>query len=108
MDIGQEFVLSLFIQLLILAFFVGIYVATIKFMGQQINDLKSAIIENKKEMEKKLDTDRKDLEQKLAEDRKDIKDEMKKYNNVLERMIITEQSAKSAHHRMDDFERRFN
>ena len=108
MDVGQEFLISLFIQLLILAFFVGIYVATIRFMGQQINDLKNAIKENKKEMAEKLDNDRRDLEQKLAEDKKDIKDEMKKYNNVLERMIITEQSVKSAHHRMDDFEHRFN
>ena len=40
MSIGQEFVISLFIQLLILAFFVGIYVATIKFMDSQIKELK--------------------------------------------------------------------
>ena len=68
-----EFIISLVIQLIILAFFVGIYVATIKFMGQQIADLK---------------------------------EEMKKYNNVLERLIITEQSTKSAHHRIDEMEHR--
>lgn len=75
MSIGQEFVISLFIQLLILAFFVGIYVATIKFMDSQI---------------------------------KELKEEMKRYNNVLERLIITEQSTKSAHHRIDEWEDRFN
>jgi cell division protein FtsL len=75
MSIGQEFVISLFIQLLILAFFVGIYVATIKFMDAQI---------------------------------KELKEEMKRYNNVLERLIITEQSTKSAHHRIDEWEDRFN
>lgn len=32
----------------------------------------------------------------------ELKDDMKKYNNMLERMIIVEQSAKSAHHRIDD------
>lgn len=84
MDVGQEFVISLIIQLLILSFFVGIYVATIKFMGAQIKELKETLIADKKE----------------------LKDEMAKYNNVLERMIITEQSAKSAHKRMDDWERR--
>jgi len=74
MSLGQEFLISLFIQLLILAFFVGIYVATIKFMESQINELK---------------------------------EEMRKYNNVLERLIIAEQSTKSAHHRIDEWERRY-
>ena len=42
----------------------------------------------------------------MQEQIKDLKDEMKRYNNVLERMIITEQSVKSAHHRIDDMEER--
>lgn len=95
MEIGQEFAISLIIQLLILAFFVGIYVSTIKFMGKQIEDLKESLVTNKKELNEKLDTDRKEL-----------KDEMRKYNNVLERLIITEQSTKSAHHRIDELEHR--
>lgn len=73
MEISAEFTISLIIQLLILAFFVGIYVTTIKFMAKQIEELK---------------------------------EDMRKYNNVLERMIITEQSVKSAHHRIDDWEHR--
>lgn len=32
----------------------------------------------------------------------ELKDDMKKYNNMLERMIVVEQSTKSAHHRIDD------
>ena len=32
----------------------------------------------------------------------ELKAEMKKYNNVLERLVICEQSTKSAHHRIDD------
>lgn len=42
----------------------------------------------------------------MQEQIKDLKDEMRKYNNVLERMIIAEQSIKSAHHRIDDMEER--
>jgi len=80
MSIGLEFIITLVIQLLILAFFVGIYTATIKFMGQQIESLKETLLQDKKE----------------------LKEEMSKYNNVLERMIITEQSTKSAHKRIDD------
>lgn len=34
----------------------------------------------------------------------ELKNDMQKYNNILERMIITEQSTKSAHHRIDDLE----
>lgn len=84
MSIGLEFIITLVIQLLILAFFVGIYTATIKFMGKQIEDLKETLLQDKKE----------------------LKDEMAKYNNVLERMIITEQSTKSAHKRLDILEGR--
>lgn len=91
MSISQEFVISLVIQLLILAFFVGIYVATIRFMGEQIEDLKDSLHINKKELNDKLDADRTEL-----------KEEMRKYNNVLERLIINEQSTKSAHHRIDE------
>ena len=69
MEISIEFIISLVIQLLILSFFIGIYVTTIKFMAKQIEELK---------------------------------EDMRKYNNVLERMIITEQSVKSAHHRIDE------
>ena len=93
MSISQEFVVSLFVQLLILAFFVGIYVATIRFMGKQIEDIKTNLFLDKKELKAKLEADRKEL-----------KEEMSKYNNVLERMIITEQSVKSAHKRIDFIE----
>ena len=70
-NISVEFFISLGIQLIILAFSVGIYVTTIKFMAKQIEELK---------------------------------EDMRKYNNVLERLIITEQKASSAHHRLDTIE----
>ena len=34
----------------------------------------------------------------------ELKEDMRKYNNILERMICFEQSAKSAHHRIAAFE----
>ncbi len=33
----------------------------------------------------------------------ELKQDMKKYNNVLERLIRVEDSVKSAHHRIDNF-----
>ena len=43
-----------------------------------------------------------DIKITLKEDKQELKDEMRRYNSVLERMIIVEQSTKSAHHRIDD------
>lgn len=40
------------------------------------------------------------MQQQIAE----LKQDMKKYNNVLERMIRVEDSAKSFHHRLNGFE----
>ena len=80
MNISIEFAISLVVQLLILAFFVGIYVATIRFMLAQLSELKIT----------------------LKADKEELKKDMKKYNNFLERLIICEQSTKSAHHRLDD------
>lgn len=35
----------------------------------------------------------------------ELKEDMRKYNNILERMIVNEQSVKIAHHRIDDLEK---
>lgn len=42
----------------------------------------------------------------MQEQIKELKEEMRKYNNVLERLIIVEQSSKSAHKRIDEIEER--
>lgn len=36
----------------------------------------------------------------------ELKEDMRKYNNILERMIRVEDSTKSAHHRLDNLEGR--
>lgn len=40
----------------------------------------------------------------ILEQIKDLKEDMRKYNNILERMIRCEDSTKSAHHRIDTLE----
>lgn len=37
---------------------------------------------------------------------RELKEDMRKYNNILERMIHVEDSTKSAHHRLDSLEKR--
>jgi len=113
MSISSEFALTLIVQIVILAFFAGIYVATIKSMGKQISDITEGLQNNQKKMDETLRDDRKKMDETLRADRKEIKetlradkqelkDEMRKYNNMLERMIIVEQSTKSAHKREDE------
>ena len=80
MSVNQEFVISLLIQLLILAFFVGVYVTTIKFMQAKIDEIKEA----------------------LKEDKAELKSDMKRYNNYLERLIRLEDSDRAAHRRIDE------
>ena len=80
LSVNQEFVISLLIQLLILAFFVGVYVTTIKFMQAKIDEIKQA----------------------LKEDKAELKSDMKRYNNYLERLIRLEDSDRAAHRRIDE------
>lgn len=40
----------------------------------------------------------------MQEEIAELKNDMKKYNNVLERLIRVEDSTKSAHHRLDTLE----
>lgn len=82
MSFSPELILSVVIQLISVGIFIGVFKTTISFMQEQIKDIKHT----------------------LKEDKQELKDEMSKYNNVLERLIIAEQSTRSAHHRIDEWE----
>lgn len=82
MTLSTELIISLIIQLVSIGIFIGVFKATVNFMQEQIIDIK----------------------QNLKDDKQELKEEMRKYNSVLERMIICEQSTKSAHHRIDMIE----
>lgn len=79
MTFSTELILSVVIQLIAAGIFIGVFKATISFMQIQIEKLENT----------------------LKEDKKELKDEMRKYNNVLERMIKTEQSVKAIWHKLD-------
>ncbi len=72
--------ISLIIQLIAVGIFIGVFKTTVVFMQKQLEK----------------------LEQTLIADKKELKEDMRKYNNVLERLIINEQAVKSAHHRLDE------
>lgn len=82
MNFSPELILSVVIQLIAVGIFIGVFKTTVTFMQQQIAEIK----------------------QNLKDDKRELKEEMARYNNVLERMIIVEQSTKSAHKRIDSLE----
>lgn len=82
MQFSPELIISVVIQLVSVGIFIGVFKTSLAFMQQQIGEIKND----------------------LKTDKQELKDEMRKYNNILERMIVTEQSTKAAHHRLDTFE----
>lgn len=82
MQLSPELIISVVIQLVSVGIFIGVFKTTVAFMQQQIGEIKND----------------------LKADKQELKDEMKRYNSVLERMIIAEQSTKAAHHRLDTLE----
>ena len=76
------FVIGIFIQLISVGIFIGVYKTTISFMQKQLEEIK--------------------IQSRV--DKEELKTDMRKYNNVLERTAINEQSTKSAHHRIDILE----
>lgn len=85
MSISPELILSVVIQLIAVGIFIGVFKTSLAFMQQQIVEIKNN----------------------LKDDKQELKDEMRKYNNVLERLVIAEQSTKSAHKRLDEIEDKF-
>ncbi|MBQ1989045.1 MAG: hypothetical protein II234_03995 [Clostridia bacterium] len=82
MQFSPELIISVVIQLISVGIFIGVFKTSLAFMQQQIGEIKND----------------------LKADKQELKDEMKRYNSVLERMIIAEQSTKAAHHRLDTIE----
>lgn len=82
MSISGELIFSIVLQVVSLSFFVGVYVTTVRFIGKQIDELK----------------------QQSKEDKEELKEEMRRYNNVLSRLAVAENSVNSAHHRIDNLE----
>ena len=82
MQFSPELIISVVIQLITAGIFIGAFKTTVSFMQQQIEKIEAT----------------------LQADKKELKEEMRKYNSVLERMIIAEQSTKAAHHRLDTLE----
>lgn len=74
------FIIGIIIQLVSVGIFIGVYKTTISFMQKQIEEIKNQ----------------------AKEDKEELKTDMRKYNNVLERIAVNERDTKSAHRRIDE------
>ena len=91
--IKSELDLMLILNIITLAFFAGIYIATIKFQGKSIKDLKEY-----------FDEKIKDVNENFKEHLNRVEHKQDKHNGLIERMVCVEASTKSAHHRIDNLE----
>ena len=82
MTFSYELIISVVIQLVAVGIFIGVYKTTIAFMQKQLEEIKDQI----------------------KEDKAELKADMKKYNNVLERIAVAENSISACHHRIDTIE----
>lgn len=80
MQLSPELIISVVIQLVSVGIFIGVFKTTVAFMQEQIGEIKSD----------------------LKADKQELKDEMRRYNNVLTRLALVENSAKACHKRIDE------
>ena len=80
MTVSYELIISVVIQLIAVGIFIGVYKTTIAFMQKQLEEIK----------------------QQIKDDKTELKADMKKYNNVLERIAVSENCISAAHHRIDN------
>ena len=88
-----ELAISIAVNIIVLAFFAGVYVSTIKNHEKMIENL--GII---------IDVKIKDLKENFEKHLNRVEQKQDKHNNVIERMVRVEDSCKSAHKRMDEME----
>ena len=82
MQFSSELIISVIIQLIAVGIYIGTYKTTISFMQKQQEEIKKQI----------------------KDDKTELNADMKRYNNVLERIAVAENSISAAHHRIDTLE----
>lgn len=79
---GSALFVTIIVNIVLVAFFIGTLKANQTHQEEMINFLRSEFKEHFDRLEAKQD----------------------KHNNLIERMVVVEQSCKSAHHRIDNYE----
>lgn len=100
--VQNEVSINIAINVVTIAFMAGIYIQTIKTLKENQekseSDNKDRILELKEYFLEKIE----DVKKHFAEHLTRVEEKQDKHNNLIERMVIVEQSTKSAHHRIDE------
>lgn len=88
-----ELAISIAVNIIVLAFFAGVYVSTIKNHEKMIEDLGKII-----------DMKVTDLKENFEKHLNRVEQKQDKHNNIIERMVRVEDSCKSSHKRLDEIE----
>lgn len=101
-SIQNEFSINIAINIVTIAFMAGIYIQTIKTLKENQEkseaDNKDRLLELKGYFLEKIE----EIKTHFAEHLNRVEEKQDKHNNLIERMVIVEQSTKSAHHRLDE------
>lgn len=100
-NIKIELVWMIFVQILSIAFFAGVYVATQKSFKENLLRIEKGFEKQFEDLKKSFDEKIADLKANFHEKFEAVEKKQDKHNNLIERMAIVEQSTKSAHHRID-------
>lgn len=99
---GIALLVTVVVNIVAIAFFAGKLTATQAFLSSAINNIKENFNEKIKELrddvEQKIDSNNQHTTKNIER----LEKKQDKYNNVLERTAICEQSVSSAHHRLDE------
>ena len=104
--ISIELWVSIGINLLALAFFAGVFVATQKQLKENMETLKAEFANKIDDIKEDFSEKIKDLKYNFHEKIDRLETKQDKHNNLIERMALCEASTKSAHKRIDDWEYR--
>lgn len=104
MNLTGEFLFSIVINLIAIGIIFGTYKTTIEFMQTQIREMKEQSEKDKEELKEYFLAKNEDIKNHFEEHLNRVEEKQDKHNNLVERMVIVEQSAKSAHHRIDTIE----
>lgn len=91
MTFSAELGFTIIVNIIALAFFAGVYFQTIRSHDKNFKDLKNYFNEKINE-----------IKENFREHLTRVEQKQDKHNSLIERMVRVEQSAASAHHRIDD------
>ena len=115
LHLNTDSIINLVINVVLIITFLVKQSCTITTLKEQFVDIKEKLKENKDYADVLFKTLKHEIQEKIIEGRKTTDEHIKqletkqdKHNTLIERMVVVEQSTKSAHNRLDALEEQSN